>query len=127
MVQKHYVAGFQNFVDFMKNFKADGQDINILFTGAKMDSGISWCSDCVDAAPFIAAALEKAPAESHFIYVDVGDRPTWKDMTNPFRKDTDTHLSVIPTLIRWKNPQRLEGEQCQNADLLDMFFNDETD
>uniref|UniRef100_A0A1Q3FYI8 Thioredoxin domain-containing protein 17 n=1 Tax=Culex tarsalis TaxID=7177 RepID=A0A1Q3FYI8_CULTA len=125
MVQKHYVAGYQNFIDFMKNFKADGQDINILFTGAKLDNGLSWCGDCVEAAPFIDAALAKAPEKSHFVYVDVGDRATWKDMTNPFRKDTATHLSVIPTLIRWKNPQRLEGEQCAKSDLLDMFFNED--
>lgn len=77
------------------------------------------------AAPFIEAALKKASADSHFIYVDVGDRPTWKDMNNPFRKDTNTHLSVIPTLVRWKNPQRLEGEQCCKADLLELFFSDE--
>lgn len=125
MVQKHYVAGYENFVTLMKDFKSNGQVVNVLFTGAKLDNGVSWCSDCVEAAPFIDAALETAPAESHFIYVDVGDRPTWKDMNNPFRKDTDTHLSVIPTLIRWKNPQRLEGEQCCKADLLEMFFTDD--
>ncbi|XP_019541347.2 thioredoxin domain-containing protein 17 [Aedes albopictus] len=125
MVQKHYVAGYENFVTFMKDFKSNGQVVNVLFTGAKLDNSVSWCSDCVEAAPFIVAALETAPAESHFIYVDVGDRPTWKDMNNPFRKDTDTHLSVIPTLIRWKNPQRLEGEQCCKADLLEMFFTDD--
>jgi hypothetical protein len=53
------------------------------------------------------------------------NRPTWKDMKNPFRLDKDTHLSVIPTLIRWKNPQRLEGEQLLKSELLQMFFADE--
>ncbi|XP_065080871.1 thioredoxin domain-containing protein 17-like [Ochlerotatus camptorhynchus] len=125
MVHKHHVAGYDNFVSFMKDLKSNGQVMNVLFTGAKLETGISWCGDCVEAAPFIEAALEKAPAESHFIYVDVGDRPSWKDMNNPFRKDTNTHLSVIPTLVRWKNPQRLEGEQCCKADLLEMFFSDE--
>jgi hypothetical protein len=46
-------------------------------------------------------------------------------MNNSFRKDKDTHLSVIPTLIRWKNPQRLEGDQLLKAELLQMFFADE--
>lgn len=46
-------------------------------------------------------------------------------MNNPFRKDTNTHLSVIPTMIRWKQPQRLEGEQCGKADLLELFFSED--
>lgn len=53
------------------------------------------------------------------------NRPTWKDKDNSFRKDKDCHLSVIPTLIRWKNPQRLEGDQLLKSELLQMFFADE--
>lgn len=52
-------------------------------------------------------------------------RATWKDINNSFRKDKDTHLSVIPTLIRWKHPQRLEGDQLLKPELLQMFFADE--
>jgi hypothetical protein len=59
------------------------------------------------------------------VSVDVGDRATWKDMNNPFRKDKDTHLMVIPTLVRWKQPQRLEGEQLLKPELLQLFFIDE--
>lgn len=46
-------------------------------------------------------------------------------MKNPLRTDKNTHLQVIPTLIRWKGPQRLEGDQCCKSDLLDMFFYDD--
>ncbi|XP_053693948.1 thioredoxin domain-containing protein 17-like [Sabethes cyaneus] len=125
MVKKHYVSGYDQFLNAMKGFEPKEHVINILFTGAKTNSNVSWCSDCVEAAPFIEQALEHAPENSHFIYCDVGDRSTWKDMQNPFRKDTSTHLSVIPTLIRWKSPQRLEGEQCTKSDLLEMFFIDD--
>ncbi|XP_052867019.1 thioredoxin domain-containing protein 17-like [Anopheles cruzii] len=126
MVHKHFLAGYDAFVAFMKDFNGHGAPINILFTGAKLENGQSWCGDCVEAAPSIEKAVEKdAPKDSHFIYVDVGDRPTWKDMNNAFRKDTNTRLSVIPTMIRWKNPQRLEGEQCAKADLLELFFTEE--
>uniref|UniRef100_A0A182JZJ1 Thioredoxin domain-containing protein 17 n=1 Tax=Anopheles christyi TaxID=43041 RepID=A0A182JZJ1_9DIPT len=126
MVKKHYVAGYDAFVAFMKDFNGNGGAINILFTGEKLENGLSWCGDCVEAAPFIEKAVEmNAPENSHFIYVDVGDRPTWKDMNNSFRKDANTHLSVIPTMIRWKQPQRLEGEQCAKADLLELFFSED--
>lgn len=50
---------------------------------------------------------------------------TWKALDNPFRKDKNTHLQVIPTLIRWGHPQRLEGDQLVKEELIQMFFSDE--
>lgn len=46
-------------------------------------------------------------------------------MDNPYRKDKNVHLQVIPTLVRWANPQRLEGDQLLKDELLQMFFCDE--
>lgn len=45
-------------------------------------------------------------------------------MNCTFRTDKEIHISVIPTLVHWRNPERLEGAQLLNDDLLDMFFND---
>jgi Eukaryotic protein of unknown function (DUF953) len=110
----------------METFPAGSAQVNVLFSGEKMEDGLSWCSDCEKAAPFIKQALTQAPVDSHLIHVDVGGRAYWKDMNCPFRKDKNTHLSVIPTLIRWKSPQRLEGDaQLCKADLLEMFFQDD--
>ena len=50
---------------------------------------------------------------------------SWKDMKNPFRSDPNIKLMVIPTLLRWKSVVRLEGEQCEKWDLLEMLFNEE--
>ncbi|XP_058467905.1 thioredoxin domain-containing protein 17-like [Malaya genurostris] len=125
MVKVHHVTGYDQFIRFIEKYKNEKNTVNILFSGSKLENGLSWCSDCVEASPFIETALKHAPATAHFIYVDVGDRQAWKDMQNPFRKNVDTHLSVIPTLIRWRHPQRLEGEQCTKPDLLEMFFSDE--
>lgn len=36
MAEKHSVAGYENFIEFMKNFKSS-KFINILFTGEKID------------------------------------------------------------------------------------------
>lgn len=46
----------------------------------------------------------------------------WKDSNCPFRKDPRTKLMVIPTLIRWKGPQKLEGEKCAKEELVEMMF-----
>lgn len=45
-------------------------------------------------------------------------------MSCPFRTDKDIHIQVIPTLVNWLNPERLEGAQLLNNDLLEMFFTD---
>lgn len=86
---------------------------------------MSWCPDCVEAEPIIADAMKQFADDSVLIHVDVGDRAAWKDIKNPFRLDKDTNLSVIPTLIRWKKPQRLEGDQLLKTELLQMFFTEE--
>jgi hypothetical protein len=78
------------------------------------------------AEPFIKSAVDQYAGDSVFVTCDVGDRAYWKDINCPFRKDPDTHLQVIPTLIRWKNPQRLEGDQLLKDDLLQMFFEDDS-
>lgn len=123
---RHKVGGFESFIAFIQELRVPvGQNVNVYFSGAKTDSGESWCPDCVVAEPVVMAALERTQEPSQFVYVDVGDRAFWKDTKNPFRMHKDTHLSVIPTLIRWKGPQRLEGDQLLNPDLLDMFFNDD--
>lgn len=127
MAQLHKVTGYDNFIEFINNLKpANNELVNVYFSGSKdAVSGESWCPDCVLVQPAVDKAVQSITEPCHFVYVDVGDRAFWKNMTNPFRTDKNTHLMVIPTLIRWKGPQRLEGEQCGNPELLDMFFNDE--
>jgi len=126
MVQKHKVSGYNQFVSFIGGLAKDGQ-INVYFTGSKDAWGNSWCPDCNDAEPFVEKSVNTlASADGHFVVVDVGDRPFWKDTKNPFRHDKDTHLSVIPTLINWnEKSRRLEGEQLCKTDLLEMFFEQE--
>lgn len=74
----------------------------------------------VTAEPVIYDCLKHANDESFFIHVDVGERDYWKDSNCPFRKDPRTHLVSLPTLLRWKSPQRLDGEQCSSARLVGM-------
>jgi Eukaryotic protein of unknown function (DUF953) len=50
---------------------------------------------------------------------------SWRDLNCPFRKDPRTHLVFLPTLLRWKSPQRLDGEKACQPDLVEMLFSDE--
>ena len=49
----------------------------------------------------------------------------WKNSNCSFRKDPRTKLMVIPTLVRWNNPQKLVGDQCEKLDLVEMLLTDE--
>lgn len=120
----HNVAGYGPFIEYMANLKVTANEsIYVYFTGKKTEDGISWCPDCNVAWPVVEAAM--ADVQGDFVTVDVGDRAFWKDTKNPFRTDKTVHLSVIPALLRWQQPQRLDGEQLLKPDLLEMFFEEE--
>lgn len=44
MAEKHHVKGYESFVQFMKDFKAEDKIVNVLFSGAK-DEKVSLSSD----------------------------------------------------------------------------------
>ncbi|XP_030757869.1 thioredoxin domain-containing protein 17-like [Sitophilus oryzae] len=125
MVVKVHLAGYEEFSKFFDKFEASGKLVHVYFTGSKLPSGESWCPDCVKAWPIVEKQISQLPEDSHFITVEVGDRETWKDPNCGFRKDARTKLLVVPTLIRWNKPQRLNGEQLEKPELVEMIFNDD--
>ncbi|XP_037039845.1 thioredoxin domain-containing protein 17 [Bradysia coprophila] len=126
MVVEHQVKGYEEFTKLAESLEGSGQTIHVFFTGGKeQQTGLSWCSYCVKAEPVVYECLKYSDEESFFIHVDVGDREFWKDSNCPFRKDPRTHLVYLPTLLRWKSPQRLDGEQCSVDKLVEMLFVDE--
>ena len=83
----------------------------------------------MSAEPVINSVLNELDKEADqrvvFIYVGVGERNFWKDPKCVFRTDKSTLLKSVPTLIRWGQPGKLEEEQCQKKDLVDMLFREE--
>lgn len=126
MVLRHQVEGYENFFKFMKNFKSN-ESVYVLYSGKKLPNGKSWCPDCVEAEPFIEDGFKTAPESVHLVEVEVGDRPFWKDLNCPFRTNSVTKLRVLPTLAKWNTQKRLEGDQCQKIDLIEMLLTDEDD
>lgn len=62
----------------------------------------------------------------NYVYINYNAHYRWKNMKNPFRLDRSTHLSVIPTLINWKEKEkRLEGDQLCKPELLEIYLEDE--
>ncbi|KAL3267884.1 hypothetical protein HHI36_007024 [Cryptolaemus montrouzieri] len=124
MVNEQKLKGYENFVNFMNTLDSKGKPVFVYFSGDKVN-GESWCPDCIRAEPIVREQLKHANPESLFIYVEVGDRATWKNPQCSFRKDSRTQLMQVPTLMRWGGPQKLAGSQCEKADLVEMLFTDE--
>ncbi|CAH0701591.1 unnamed protein product [Spodoptera exigua] len=125
MAQILELHGYNQFKDYVSNLDSKSRPVVFYFSGEKLPNGYSWCSDCVEAEPVVKAYLNDLKKEIVFVYVDVGDRETWKDKACPFRTDSRTKLMVIPTIIVWNGVRRLEGSQCGKRELLDMLFEDE--
>ncbi|CAH1645875.1 unnamed protein product [Spodoptera littoralis] len=117
--------GYDEFQKYVANIEPNSRPVVVYFSGEKLPSGESWCIDCVEAEPVVKAYLNELKKEITFVYVDVGNRETWKDKACPFRTDSRTKLMVIPTIILWNGVRRLEGSQCAKRDLLNMLFEDE--
>lgn len=47
MVQKHSVLGWDNFIELVTKLEPEKKPINVLFSGDKDESGVSWCPYCV--------------------------------------------------------------------------------
>ncbi|KYN43469.1 Thioredoxin domain-containing protein 17 [Trachymyrmex septentrionalis] len=123
-IERRYVQGYEKFLE-VTNLERSEQPNYVLFTGTKLlDTGKSWCSDCVEAEPFIEAGFADAPQGTILLTVEVGDRAFWKDPNCPFRTDRCTRLKVLPTLVKWRTEKRLEGDQLLNPDLIEMLLSD---
>lgn len=124
MVIHHKVQGYENFLKFIEDLKTN-DPIYVLYTGTKLANGKSWCPDCVQAEPFIEQGFKDAPKNINFVEVQVGDRRFWKDLKCPFRTDFNIKIRVLPTLVKWGTQKRLEGDQCQQLELIEMLLENE--
>lgn len=74
MVNEHHVKSYEEFTALVESLESSGQPVHCLFTGGKDESGLSWCPYCNTAAPVVKDGLQHAAPDSHFVYVDVGER-----------------------------------------------------
>ncbi|XP_046686707.1 thioredoxin-like protein Clot, partial [Homalodisca vitripennis] len=77
------------------------------------------------AEPAIEEVVNKLPDTVVFVKVLVGNREFWKDKECPFRKDKKVHLSSLPTIVKWNNPERLEGNDFANKEIIEMAFEED--
>jgi thiol-disulfide isomerase/thioredoxin len=71
----------------------------VLFTSEKNEDGTYWCPDCEAIKPTYPAIEQEAQkAGLPLIIFSAGDRATWKNPDNKFRKNKLIQLKSVPTL-----------------------------
>ncbi|XP_030381397.1 thioredoxin domain-containing protein 17 [Scaptodrosophila lebanonensis] len=114
--------GYEQTMEMLKKLEAKSL-VYLYFTGEKDKTGKSWCPDCVDAEPTILSGIRKhALSDSIILVVDVGNRDAWKDMKDNKFRQPPISINSIPSMLRWKGVERLDGNQCGNPSLVEMFF-----
>lgn len=82
-------------------------------------------ADCNVAEPVIYEKLESSESDVVLLRAYVGDRPTWRNPSHPWRVDPRFKLTGVPTLIRWENEAiagRLEDREAHVADKIDALL-----
>ncbi|KAL4995338.1 hypothetical protein BDV10DRAFT_174944 [Aspergillus recurvatus] len=59
-----------------------------------------WCPDVVAAIPHLNEVFS-APGSPDVAFVEVGQKPEWKDLSNVYR--TRWNVNNVPTLVRFEN------------------------
>lgn len=100
----------------------------MLFTGSKsIDTGRSWCPDCVNAEPVIEAELAEL-ASYVFLECPV-EREQYRSPEYLYRTDERIKLRCVPTLQRvalsGKAIAQLDDSQSQQAVLVQELLSDE--
>lgn len=82
-------------------------------------------ADCNVAEPVINKKLSASASDVAVLKVFVGDRPTWKNSSHPWRVDPRFKLRGVPTLLRWENEAitgRLEDDEAHIESKIDALL-----
>ncbi|XP_074591963.1 thioredoxin-like protein Clot [Curcuma longa] len=86
---------------------------------------LSWCPDCNVAEPVIYKKLEASNSNVVLLRAYVGDRPTWRNPSHPWRVDPRFKVKGVPTLIRWENGEvtkRLEDYEAHVEEKIESLL-----
>ncbi|KAF7108150.1 hypothetical protein CFC21_108678 [Triticum aestivum] len=106
----------------------DGGKLKLLLFLADREpsSSLTWCPDCNVAEPVIYEKLESLGKDVVLLRAFVGDKPTWRDPTHPWRVDPRFALKGVPTLLRWDKGAaagRLEDDEANVGAKIDALLN----
>ncbi|KAL6231595.1 hypothetical protein BDW75DRAFT_219813 [Aspergillus navahoensis] len=94
---------------------------------ADPNTGKPWCPDVIAAIPHLNEVFS-APGSPDVAFVEVGQKPEWKDLSNVYR--TTWNVNNVPTLVRFENVngtvketgRLIEGEILDRRRLSELVF-----
>jgi thiol-disulfide isomerase/thioredoxin len=90
---------FPKFEEVFNSLLANNTKAVVLFTSDKNEDGVEWCPDCVAVKPLYPTIEEEAKKVGLPLFIFYcGDRPTWKNPENKFRRNKLVQLTSVPTL-----------------------------
>ncbi|KAK6638304.1 hypothetical protein RUM44_008733 [Polyplax serrata] len=108
MITHHKVDGYDNFIKLMSILDCKGVVI-LYFCGSPNPLGQS--------GPIVHNVLKQNETKNfHFVHVGVGTANDWKDPYCPFKTHERLQLKSLPSIILWRQSERLTGKECLNAD-----------
>ncbi|KAJ3333554.1 hypothetical protein HDU76_006861 [Blyttiomyces sp. JEL0837] len=119
MATTQTIADPLEFKSSLETILRDAKGRVFLYLRANNDpaTGQSWCPDCRNADPLIQKTIGTI-AEATLVYVAVGDKPTWKNADNFYRKDELLRAFCVPTLYEISKDgsilKRLDDPDAQN-------------
>nr|XP_043610555.1 thioredoxin-like protein Clot [Erigeron canadensis] len=120
------LSSFNSVFEKFKNEAGNNKSNLILFLADNEPlTNRSWCPDCVRAEPVIYKKLESSGDDVALLRAYVGDRPTWRNPSHPWRVDSNFKLKGVPTLILWKNGEvkgRLEDHEAHIERKIDALL-----
>ncbi|XP_073099330.1 thioredoxin-like protein Clot [Elaeis guineensis] len=120
------VSDFEEVFERFKSENSQNQLKFLLFLADKDPStSLSWCPDCNVAEPIIYEKLKASEEDVVLLRAYVGDRPTWRNPSHPWRIDPRFRLRGVPTLIRWENEAaigRLEDHEAHIGNKIDALL-----
>lgn len=93
------IVPFNKFEEVFEGLVTNQTRAVVLFTSEKNEDGSYWCPDCEAIKPtYPAIEAEAKKAGLPLLIFVAGDRPTWKNPENKFRKHKLIQLKSVPTL-----------------------------
>lgn len=90
---------FDKFEETFEKLVANQTKAVFVITSEKNADGSYWCPDCEAIKPlYPRIEAESKKANLPFYVFIAGDRPTWKDPNNKFRKNKLILINSVPTM-----------------------------
>ncbi|KAI1717128.1 thioredoxin domain-containing protein 17 [Ditylenchus destructor] len=128
-ITKLEVDGYEALNDKLKSIDKTSGKVFVFFVGSKkLETGKSWCPDCVVADPNVEHAVSEVSNDISdpmtFITCNVGPMDYWKNPENHFKKDPNLKLSVVPTLVLYQSPgsRLVKDEEFGNVQCIVKFL-----